>query len=1720
MSDFRDDEFGEVEPIDDGFGKVEPIKTQNDGFGDVEQVEAEEHPPKSEKPSEEKKDEKPSIPDIPRGFSPTIDMANDVVEEAQRRAAEEPKFGIRREKRSRAKNVGLQAGLMGSTAEWEDYDADTVDSITDMNGGVAKRGEIVEVTDGDPIVGTADGRGAKRRLYEFTGDDENGHPTLRRLTEDEAKGRSASASMRGDVFRRMRGDGRIKMDSSALEQVRQGVLAETGNVDMYGEGVKGQLEAVAARAMPYVGRAFVSKYKKELSALYDLSKGNVGESTDDWWDKISSVQNADKYGLVYRKNDGESDDQYKARISKAAGDELRRRIEAMQEASADLGATEKDAVEKIIGGFIDSSGYALEFAIPGGMLGKAAKGVTLLRGSGVLAKLGNAAVRQNIVSLPVTAAEASSRYTQMTTPGFALDDDGNPYIRDQADTPGNAALKAIGGALIDTNIEIGLEPVAMGMVRGAMKPVGWAFNKWTPQVVKELGAKGYGKFIHSETGRMFHDFSKAFGEFTEITGINSPLGELAEEDVQALEGVIGWDGERSSTRERELREGGFKSEWDQFKSEQMSLKTQADIFLGLIGQMLVGSATSAYRVHEYRNSDAYKNELKNRRDLEGALRLDNVDQDTINMLSDDQKRVLDKMWRHYSSNPDELKAKAKNLSFAMRMAVNEMASRDGVRMDETLRAEGMEPAKFVFSADENGKPAFKHITRLHGDNRTEEMDAMSSGGVTIVDLHDGRFAVMNDWRGSVPEIKDDFGSARAAADNQVMLNQRMDGDNAKKTEYFEKYVAPNYEGRSIRVVQTVPQLREEVLKSVTSGEGYLGTKDAGSIFDENGELRERSAGGFHTPDGTTVLILDNIVSPADMERVTAHEAVGHEGVENQVGRDNLVEFIGGIRANGFSNYAYGQWRKITQDLIRRGFSTEEAQRIASNTLDSDRGRKEIMAKYAEQRRHLPTAMELAQHDENEKRRAAGEDVPTDDADLEVMLWKAEQEARQKREDAAHTKAKPVVQDIESEPVKTRENTPVSAPSAEGMTSQPEAEKPTEGDGGASRSAREDYVSGLNNYSTENDKRFVDVATEDEFAKANELRNKFTDDPSDEALKEFSDYVDGVVAKADEASAKANETAGVKPSVKAENVDDFIEARGDLTDDQKEWLKTNVAKIANPEDVLTVGQGESVFNALNRRGVLMLTDPNGADTSDYGGVPQFKEDVDRKTGVKDAKNPLEGPYKQSLAGYGIVWVKKDGETVDIDGEKRKIVAKQGTGRHRNWGARNSGEKMWNIVLFEQDGWDADKISLLDGISNIKDGKGEVKDYVKFFNDTKFKREDAESEGLLGKKPGDKGRVAWSIYADATDAVRDATDLEGSGAEGSITPEQSSIIAQAAPKDANERNSFIQSNILLPAARRGMRGKQLAAYAKQMVAMAQSDKLNKNLLVGEQMDLFQSEDFQAMNALAEARAKYQSGKAEYYAGVASDIRAALNGKRNLKLGKAMEEFGITDINDRKQLEKGLDEANRLANYWDPTGDAILDKSDTEKMDAEINAKADANAKRREELKAKLAAVKSGKPLPKKAVSKKEATSPKQELDETKKTSEKVVHQKTAENKAKTGVVDENANAKPKVVQPTKPRTVVMKNADEEKKADAALADIDFDTDFDVDSIVLSGDEIRKRMPGYNRLDWRTHVDRDNSFVAPRMEEQFRHLLKTRKGKGDGSVVSVCPLNHRLSQIRQSA
>lgn len=82
-------------------------------------------------------------------------------------------------------------------------------------------------------------------------------------------------------------------------------------------------------------------------------------------------------------------------------------------------------------------------------------------------------------------------------------------------------------------------------------------------------------------------------------------------------------------------------------------------------------------------------------------------------------------------------------------------------------------------------------------------------------------------------------------------------------------------------------------------------------------------------------------------------------------------------------------------------------------------------------------------------------------------------------------------------------------------------------------------------------------------------------------------------------------------------------------------------------------------------------------------------------------------------------------------------------------------------------------------------------------------------------------------------------------------------------------------------------------------------------------------------------------------------------------------------------------------------------------------------------------------------------------------------------------------------------MVQAAEREEKAEKETRRDAASPSTDEPAPILSGDEVRKGMPGYDPKNWRTHVDK-TGYVGPRMEARFQELLRTRKGKGNGTVV----------------
>ncbi|MCS4503315.1 hypothetical protein NYO91_04390 [Arhodomonas aquaeolei] len=158
------------------------------------------------------------------------------------------------------------------------------------------------------------------------------------------------------------------------------------------------------------------------------------------------------------------------------------------------------------------------------------------------------------------------------------------------------------------------------------------------------------------------------------------------------------------------------------------------------------------------------------------------------------------------------------------------------------------------------------------------------------------------------------------------------------------------------------------------------------------------------------------------------------------------------------------------------------------------------------------------------------------------------------------------------------------------------------------------------------------------------------------------------------------------------------------------------------------------------------------------VPQFKAGANDEGVVE----PLGGSFDRTGVAPIQVWVRNDG--------RKEVV----TGRHRLDLARRSAEQTIPAQYhYESDGFDAADAAALDGVLNIRDGQGEVKDYVSFFrNADEITRDEAESDGLLARS---KGRRGWEIAQSGSPLLVEAHQAD------ELSNEAAYRIASAAPGD---------------------------------------------------------------------------------------------------------------------------------------------------------------------------------------------------------------------------------------------------------------------------------------------------------------------------------------------------
>ena len=157
------------------------------------------------------------------------------------------------------------------------------------------------------------------------------------------------------------------------------------------------------------------------------------------------------------------------------------------------------------------------------------------------------------------------------------------------------------------------------------------------------------------------------------------------------------------------------------------------------------------------------------------------------------------------------------------------------------------------------------------------------------------------------------------------------------------------------------------------------------------------------------------------------------------------------------------------------------------------------------------------------------------------------------------------------------------------------------------------------------------------------------------------------------------------------------------------------------------------------------------------VPQFKAGA-TKEGVVE---PLGGTFDRTGAGPIQVWVRTDG--------RKEVI----TGRHRLDLAKRS--DMVTIPAqfhYEAAGFDLRQAKALDATLNIREGQGQVKDYINFIKETDMGQKQAETEGFLARSTG---KQAFTIAKQGSDLLVDAHG------QGIVSDGAAVQISEAAPNN---------------------------------------------------------------------------------------------------------------------------------------------------------------------------------------------------------------------------------------------------------------------------------------------------------------------------------------------------
>lgn len=1238
------------------------------------------------------------------------------------------------------------------------------------------------------------------------------------------------------------------------------------------------------------------------AALAQIQHAKAQEKKTDeetYFDQIENVaKNAgiDRDTLAKIRESSTTVDEFANKLRGVAEGELKAYATRKKEAQQRLEENAPGTFDKIVNGLITNTGYQGKYIIGGMSAGIGLAGVAL--------------------------QSAEQRSMDLMTKTYDVDSKGNLIVIHNDDSEGAAAVKgALGGAAevaVEQFLEkgIGLAFKGLKMVPGVGKVVGAVGDGVSNAAGKVFGGIG-AKLSKKPVGKWLVGAAENFGKYAKYTGVNGIPMEMLEEHVQDFaDDVFGFN-----TKDRDYT--SFRNETaDWWHNKFWNAEHNKDLFLGLVGTMALQGA--------YAGAKAHHDIQKWRQNPAGFLKT-MIDEKTVDSLSDTElahlynfvaspgftKDKVDRFLRHIKNRTEMA-----NALMELKEANTPFFETDKKAVDEALTSGSVKSQFVPPTTDVSGGKKVDWQPFVWKDGTKTERVFDENTGIAIDKLGGNKLCVTNrDGLRIVVDGEtsgDAFGRAMAVADKMSIHNQLLDAKRPAKVAYIKKRIAETAQNGKFIVLKNAADLDKK----------FPNLKNSADYSPDNPALT--------LLDGRVVLVTDNMRSATEVNRMILHEAAIHSGLNKKFTTAEKRKFLENVKDPEIERY------KANIDARR------EARGQAPIDWNSDQYIEEAFAHVWDRRRANPLLSQKVNHLVRDIGRALHLPVSYNRDDIEVMVDTLQRDLRKQSDNAPQMSEFDTTNAADSIPYNEAQRD-FSGDVAD--ISQPAGS--TEGGIMARNMQRNDRIAAGHPYLWQYAMRrfngdedaaadYVSERLEDEGKRgvsgemdhahhallvAEKMENGEDLAPEDIEILDEHGFTGPVLyreygyrkqkngswklvgAKENAAHPElAPKVEPPKPSFPAKAV-------------QPKFTKSNTQQKAEQKKA----EHEKRFvDSLKTQGGSIQRLPATSIKTGDGRIVQFKEDADPKTGIVPG-NELEGEYDERTAGLPVVMHFEDGHYETV------------TGRHRIHLAQQQGIDINVMVLEHGEDGKPGTVSIaeaeaIDAKANIKDGKGTMKDYIKFFKHANMTREQAEKEGLLGKKT--QGRKAFALYHDATPELSSAVDFDGTSEndERTITPEQAGIIAMNAPKDGHKLNGAVQRSmrdyvIAHPKANGDRLARLTQAKQHQLIQAEKQGQLKPNN--DGQMFLFEdmAADIAATDKLDEIE-NYKEKRAAEYRKLANRIRDAKNSKTVIG-GKSMgsilqiskeaaKDLDLLDKNgkvtaDKKRLEEAAQLALGKAFLW---------------------------------------------------------------------------------------------------------------------------------------------------------------------------------------------------------------